>query len=217
MKKEYKNILRVIIRESLKYLLFIIPFIIISYLLIKYNVFNLIDDKVIEFKNNYLLNDVVILIMKTFSYLGELTSYVVILLFAFIIFRRKLYLPIFMMCSVGGMGVINKVLKHIINRPRPLVALVSVPDSYSFPSGHTACAFIFYFYLVYLVNKYIKDRGTKNILIVILSIIPIMIGFSRVYLGVHYLTDVIAGALVGIITLIPFIRLTERIKKEFKW
>ena len=217
MKKEYARIIKTFIRESIKYLLFLIPFILISVLLIKHNLFSGFDNFAINFKNEHLLNDVVILIMKTFSLLGEMASYIIILIFAYIIFRKKLYVPFFMTCSVGGMGLINKIVKHIICRPRPMVALVEIPDSYSFPSGHTACAFIFYFYLIYLVNKNIKDKGTKNIIVAILASIPILIGFSRVYLGVHYITDVLAGALIGLVTLIPLIKITNRIKKEMKW
>lgn len=109
--------------------------------------------------------------------------------------------------------MINKIVKAFIKRPRPTSALIAIPDSYSFPSGHTMCSVMFYMYLIHLVNVYVTDKTLKNILRVVLVLIPVLIGYSRIYLGVHYATDVIAGAIMGVVTYFPFIKITNEIKE----
>lgn len=101
--------------------------------------------------------------------------------------------------------MINLIIKFIINRERPLTSLINVPWDPSFPSGHTACSIVFYGVLIYLLSN--SDiKGFKKILFTIfLVIIIILIGISRLYLGVHYLSDVCAGYLVGLLVLFMFI------------
>lgn len=218
MKQEYKNIIKVFVIEGIKYLIFLAIFIGLNMLLInKTSIFSSIDNWFINFKTEHLVNDIVTSLMTAITYVGSWGSYIFILAISFILLRKKVSIPFFMTCAVGGTGIINKVIKHIIKRSRPETALVAIPDSYSFPSGHTMCAFLFYLYLIYLVRKYIKDKKMKNVLTVILAIIPILIGYSRIYLGVHFFTDVCAGAFVGIVTLFPFIKITKTIRKELKW
>ena len=69
-----------------------------------------------------------------------------------------------------------------------------------------------------MVGWCFQDKSLKNILRVVLTLIPIAIGYSRIYLGVHYATDVIAGAIIGVVTYFPFIKITNAIKEGFeKW
>lgn len=219
LKKEVKELFDFTLKESLKYLGFVIVFCLVSYILIYHSngLLYKFDNFIIDVKNKYLINDFVKTLFNSITLLGSYGSYMVLLVVSFIIFRKKIVIPSFMTICIGGAGVINKVFKAIIQRPRPEAALIAIPDSYSFPSGHTMCAVMFYMYIIHLVNVYVKDKGIKNILKVVLVIIPVLIGLSRVYLGVHYASDVIFGAIAGLVTYIPFIRITNRIKECFKW
>ena len=96
-------------------------------------------------------------------------------------------------------------LKHIVQRPRPTEHRIIDESGYSFPSGHSMVSAAFYWFLIYLIYKNIKNKYLKCSLITVLSLLIIMIGTSRIYLGVHYTSDVLAGFLVAISYLIIFI------------
>ena len=83
-------------------------------------------------------------------------------------------------------------------------------NGYSFPSGHSMIGMAFYGYLIYLVYKYIKNKKIKVLITILLSIIIITIGISRIYLGVHYTSDVLCGFMTSICYLIIYITITDR-------
>ena len=104
----------------------------------------------------------------------------------------------------------NDLLKHIFVRSRPDSINWLVNESgYSFPSGHSMVSMAYYGYLIYLL--YLSKNKYKWLLITMLSIIILLIGISRIYLGVHYLSDVLAGFLMAIIYLTIFITVSEYI------
>ena len=101
--------------------------------------------------------------------------------------------------------VTNIILKSIFQRERPVTGNVMIDEiGFSFPSGHTTNNVAFYFLAIYLICINVKNKRMRNIFCIILVIIPILIAFSRIYLRVHYPTDVIAGFCVGIIIVILF-------------
>jgi undecaprenyl-diphosphatase len=108
---------------------------------------------------------------------------------------REWYWMLAVALSVAGGLALNVLLKHAFERARPRFddSLVSL-DSYSFPSGHTAAATVFYGVLAaFLVSRYRQKR--LRALIVVGAIAAIMlVAFSRIYLGAHYLSDVVAAA-----------------------
>ena len=101
--------------------------------------------------------------------------------------------------------VLNQLLKRILQRPRPTEFRIIEETGYSFPSGHSMVSMAFYGYLIYLIYKYVENRYVKWISIVLLSVLICSIGVSRIYLGVHYTSDVLGGFLVSISYLILFI------------
>lgn len=84
-------------------------------------------------------------------------------------------------------------------------------NGYSLPSGHSMVSMAFYGYLIYLIYRHINNKYIKWSLITLLSLLIISIGISRIYLGVHYTSDVLAGFLVAISYLIIYINIINRI------
>lgn len=94
-------------------------------------------------------------------------------------------------------AIINLVLKDIIGRERPTTSPLILEPLYSFPSGHSMNAFVFYSMLVLYVRRVSRSWKLTAISTVLNGCIIVLIGLSRVYLGVHYLTDVLAGFIAG--------------------
>ena len=102
--------------------------------------------------------------------------------------------------ALGGL-LLMTLLKQFFNRPRPLVPLLEPARGLSFPSGHALMSVSFYGLLIFLVWENVKDPIWKWSLIALLVILILLIGFSRIYLRLHYFSDVMAGFSVGIIWL----------------
>lgn len=115
--------------------------------------------------------------------------------------------------GVGGF-LINLFMKMSFKRPRPADPLIDPLHNFSFPSGHATSGFIFYGLLGYLVYKSDLPRIHKYILITVLILFSLVIGFSRVYLRMHYASDVIAGLAVGFSWLVLCIWIMQEMKKK---
>ena len=102
-------------------------------------------------------------------------------------------------------------MKYIFQRPRPDIALRLIEESgYSFPSGHSMNCLVSYGILAYLILKYCENARLAKILSVGLGLIIILIGLSRVYVGVHFPTDVIGGWSLGIAVLVAMMYAFEK-------
>lgn len=88
-------------------------------------------------------------------------------------------------------------LKLLFQHPRPTEAIIAIPDSYSFPSGHAVAASALYITLALMAARSEQRRRPRRILVVTGVTIAVLVAWSRVYLGVHYFTDVIGGLLLG--------------------
>lgn len=181
---------------------------IILTILVKTNNIEWFDNFVYNIVIN-LRNDVFTSILIFITNLGGITSVIVIALItslALFLFKKKKD-SIAVIANLLFSSITYVILKSIIQRPRPLEIDRLVDESgYSFPSGHTTNNFAFYLFAIYLVYKNVHNNKIRNVLIVILSIIPIMIAFSRIYLRVHYPSDVLAGIIIGIICVSIFIK-----------
>jgi len=105
---------------------------------------------------------------------------------------------------------LNQLLKRIIARPRPIEHRLIDEKGYSFPSGHSMVSMAFYGFFIYLAYRKIKNPYIKIIVCTLLSVIIISIGLSRIYLGVHYPSDVIAGFCISISYLALFTNVTKK-------
>ena len=121
--------------------------------------------------------------------------------------NRKIGLSIFLNLPMSALT--NYVLKHILQRPRPIEHRIIDESGYSLPSGHSMVSMAFYGYIIYLIFKNVKNKYLKLFLISLLSLLIISIGVSRIYLGVHYTSDVLAGFLVAIAYLILYIKIMK--------
>ncbi len=117
--------------------------------------------------------------------------------------NRRIGLSI--IANLGIVTGLNIVLKQIVQRPRPTEYRIVNETGYSFPSGHSMVSMAFYGFLIYLIYKYVKNQYLKIGLITFLSILIISIGISRIYLGVHYTSDVMAGFCISVSYLVLYI------------
>ncbi len=151
-------------------------------------------------------------VMRAITFLGSLpfvmTGAALALIF-FALRRRAIYFAAFFL-SVGGAAVIVAVLKHLFRRARPAITALSAESGFSFPSGHAILALAFWGILIYFSLQRARTRFMKRLLIFAGASLVIVICFSRVYLGVHWPTDVIASGAIGGAWLLFVIAETER-------
>lgn len=139
------------------------------------------------------------------TYLGKWDLFLLLLVVAsllFLVWRRKSYI-IPMWLTVGLTELFVFFGKVFIHRPRPNgIIPVYIEDSFSFPSGHAAGAIAFYGFLAYAFGRNTKNEKYRWTVIICSAIVIFLIGFSRIFLGVHYLSDVLGGYLIGFLILI---------------
>ena len=189
----------------------LILFIILTFFVLneKTNYFDEVVFKSIIKIKNVSLTKFLYIITNIGSTMGTL---MVLLITCIIFLKRKIFSDfkyVFLNVSLGV--ILMQTIKHIIKRIRPSWKWI-VQNGFSYPSGHTITAILFYGTLILLVNKKINGKY-KRPLIIIFSLMIFLISISRIYFGVHYLTDVIASIILGSIILIISNNLME---KEFK-
>nr|WP_211112433.1 phosphatase PAP2 family protein [Azospirillum sp. SYSU D00513] len=132
--------------------------------------------------------------------LGSMTVLILITLAAvgFLLLMEKRSAPLFLLASVGGGILLSTLLKLGIDRARPdLVPHGQVVYTASFPSGHSMLSAVVYLTLGALLARFVPRRRLKAYVLVIAILLTLMVGMSRVYLGVHWPTDVLAGWTAG--------------------
>lgn len=189
----------------MKKIIFVINSILIVLMIIlfKYKVLFNIDNMISSYVYT-LRNPFFTLIMKFISFLGS-SKLIIPSLFItmFVDLNKSFKITINMSIST----CLNKFLKVIFKRRRPLNYVIK-ESGYSFPSGHAMGSFSFYGYLIY--NLYKSRFRYKRILIIIFSFIILLIGFSRIYLGAHYFSDIIFGYMVSLEHLIIYITFIDK-------
>ena len=122
-------------------------------------------------------------------------------------------IPLFISLNLICAFIINHIAKLIFSRPRPIGINLIEESGFSYPSGHAMVSMSYFGFIAYLIYKNQQNKLKKTILIITLIITILAIGFSRIYLGVHYLSDVIGGFLLSIIYLIIYIKTINLEKK----
>lgn len=190
------------------FILCLIIFLILSILVLKNGVLNIDNNSYLFIKNN-LINESLTKVVKLFTNLGGALVLIMISLLMLLFIKDKKTVLIIIINLIIAF-LFNDLLKHIFVRSRPdSINWLVTESGYSFPSGHAMVSMAYYGYLIYLL--YLSKNKYKWLLITLSSIIILLIGISRIYLGVHYLSDVLAGFLVAIIYLTIFITVSEYI------
>lgn len=167
-------------------------------------IINTIDTAIYNLIINLMYTNVTT-IMIFISYLGSATTLITLTITFMIVLKNKRDAK-YIIINLATVFLLNRILKLIVARPRPEILRLIVEEGYSFPSGHAMVSMGYYGFLIYLIYTKIKNKKIKYPLILFLSLLIIFIGISRIYLGVHYFTDVIGGFIIAIIYLILFIK-----------
>ncbi len=148
-----------------------------------------------------------------FTYLGNWQVIVGLWIAAVIILgllRKRRELIFLVMVLTSGV-IIRTLAKLLFHRQRPDASLALIfENGYAFPSGHALMSVIFYGAITYFVYKLCKKKWQKIILSIVFVALIFLIGFSRIYLGVHWISDVIAGWLMGFSILAFFILIFKK-------
>lgn len=182
----------------------IIAFIISLICMIGFSLISLLisDQKIIRFdsfviaKIQGLESPTLTTVMKFFTFIGSGTFVIILslilMLFLYKVLHHRIELILFI-AAIMGSAVINLVLKDTFRRIRPdLHRLIDI-SGFSFPSGHAMNAFTVYGIISFLLWRHIPNKGGRSLLIFISIVMILAIGISRIYLGVHYPSDIIGG------------------------
>jgi membrane-associated phospholipid phosphatase len=195
----------------------------IAFVLIAYRIFNLQNDQfdfIVFDKVGVLVSEPFTRFMQGITFLGNhkflVPANLILIAYFLFIKKHRWYSVKVPVIALGGL-LLMFVLKQLFNRARPLVPLLEPVQGLSFPSGHALMSVSFYGLLIFLVWENVSNRVRKWIFIVLLLLLILLIGFSRIYLRLHYFSDVIAGFSMGVIWLslsVWVIRKIERFSRK---
>lgn len=167
------------------------------------NLDNEIHKYIVALRNETLTN--IMLIITNICSVLVLT----IISIALILFLKQKRISSYIMLNLVNSIVLSHIFKIIIRRERPIEINLIEESGFSYPSGHSIVSMAFFGLLAYLIYKNMKNKVKKTLLIISLLITICLIGFSRIYLGVHYFSDVLGGFLFSISYLMIFINITK--------
>jgi len=173
-----------------------------------------LDGNILLWIQEYIRNDFLTPIFKFITHLGD-EGYVWIAIAVLLLFVKN-YRKVGLMVGGSLLGSLlfnNMIVKNIVARPRPyrmmeeLTILIPEPGEYSFPSGHTSSSFAAGVVLYLMLPK---KYGVPAM------VLAFLIGISRLYVGVHYPTDVLGGIVMGTLIAVGVVKVTEVIEKKVK-
>lgn len=205
--KELKNELK----ENKKIIFFsIIPIIIVIFVLLFFLINGIYrtDTHILNYIRNFVNDDLTTFMKFITSFCSPVVMITIAIILVIILKRKNITVLIF-----GNMIfviILNFILKLIFSRQRPLSYMLIDESGYSFPSGHSMVGIAFYGMIIYITYKLIKKVWLRRIFTISLAVLIALIGFSRIYLGVHYPSDVIAGFAFGYMFLILFLLIARK-------
>lgn len=192
--KKYKN---VILKLFISFIVFLLFFSALTYALKISHILEpfMVMDKITLLTIHEYVPSSLVGLFKFFTVVGSPYSLIAatIILAGFLMIRKDVRASLVMLFSVGGVSVLNVVLKHIFMRTRPHLWDRTFEHGYSFPSGHSMVSIAFILALTFVL----WHSKCRNWVISLGTIFMLIVGFSRLYLGVHFPTDVITGYLIA--------------------
>lgn len=182
----------------------VIAFIISLFSVIGFGIISLLisDKKISQFDDTIISaiqgreNPALTSVMKFFTLIGSSLFVIIIslliMIYLYMVLHHRLELILFI-AAIAGSGILNEILKHLFHRNRPHLHRLIDVTGYSFPSGHAMSAFAVYGILAFLLWRHISSRPGRGLLILFSIVMILAIGISRIYLGVHYPSDIIGG------------------------
>lgn len=150
-------------------------------------------------------------VLRAVTYMGNWQTITALCILLLLIPKTRMRYGIPVSASALFITLFNKGVKMIFMRPRPDESLHLIDEGgYSFTSGHSITSMVVFGLLIFLVRKYVEDGKIANILTVLLAIPWIFIGLSRIYMGVHYPTDVLGGWLLGAAVLMVILSIEDK-------
>lgn len=206
-----KEKIKEITKKNFKWLVLFIA--LIGFLALAEDVFHkeIMNGDIIGYKiiSTFLISDFATPIAKFITNFGSAIFLITLTVILFILIKNK-KIGLSILTNLVVIAGLNQVIKRILQRPRPTEYKIIEETGYSFPSGHSMVSMAFYGYLIYLIYKYVKNKYIKWISIIALSILICFIGISRIYLGVHYTSDVLGGFLLSISYLIIYVSVVNK-------
>ena len=186
----------------------------IGFLELAEDVFNkeIMNGDIIGYKiiSTFLISDFATPIAKFITNFGGAIFIILLTVILIAVIKNK-KIGLSILANLAIITILNQLLKRILQRPRPTEYRIIEESGYSFPSGHSMISMAFYGYLIYLIYKYVENKNVKWILISLLSVLICFIGISRIYLGVHYTSDVLGGFLISISYLVIYISAVNKL------
>ena len=191
----------------------------IGFLALAEDVFNkeIMKGDIIGYKvvSTFLISDFATPIAKFITNFGGAIFLIILTILLLVVLKNK-KVGLSICTNLVVVTILNQLLKRLLQRPRPTELRIIEENGYSFPSGHSMVSMAFYGYLIYLIYRFVKNKYLKWISIVLLSLLICLIGISRIYLGVHYTSDVLGGFLISISYLVIYISASNKFFKERK-
>lgn len=135
------------------------------------------------------------------------TEFLLIATIAIMIFSKNKKRAFYIALNVLICFLLNQGLKHVFLRPRPEDINLITEGGYSFPSGHSMVSLAFYGLFIYIIFHMRLKKYKRYLYCILLALLTLLIGISRIYLGVHYASDVLAGFAISMAYLIIYIKL----------
>ena len=156
-------------------------------------------------------------IMSFITFLGkhDLLIPLNIVLILFFIYRKEKWFATRIAALSLSSLLLMFTLKLFFQRARPDLPVIGDVKGFSFPSGHALISVVFYGLFIHMIWHEVKSKWLRIVMVTLLSILILLIAFSRVYLRVHYASDVIAGIAVGFIWLVLSLNIIQRIEKKY--